>query len=817
MLSQEQNQLLDKYFSTEALTQEEQTQFDQECTDSKEFSEELEFRNSLKTNLLRSQTKNAANKEWSRLRTKKIFKASLLTIGLGAVLSLAYYYWSNSHLELFANEAGIETVEDIKSDNLTNLDIVEGEEYEYDADQTLVFESNNGTVVVVPKNAFVDASGKEVTEATVKLQEYLKPREIILAGLSTESNGEALETGGMFNITAKDKDGNILKLKEGKEILFEVPTANKKSGMMIFDSETDSVGNINWANPKPLDNYLTTVDINTLDFYPPKYLEELERIGLGNKSKAFKDSLFYTFYCRGEVKKPKNVDDIYFGEYNQFSNGERKDLDKGSHIVLLMSYTCGHCQQMYRDLLELKQELEGSLDRIFVIGYGSEFDEKSFWKSTSFEAPHIRIEDYDEYKRLIGKSTISKIIVKRHDVTVKTWGHDSYSKESMFSYFYGQLDTDSSVSLNCGITPAQIKTIWNKKFQNTYIATKEFEERLKVIYSTCNEEILKVYIQNLNKPMAYADKIAYEMSGNQKFKEFYARNTGTVKVKDEMLKELNTYYQKKSKVFDDLAKKSFEAYKNKNDDLDDLASDKAYKNSAEDSKRNYENYWSEFEHNLKKANSDLGTNYKYRKGVGVDFGSTSIAFVQPLQIQKYQFRVTSLGACNIDRFMKNVLETRTTQSFTENGKTTQFTFKDINVGLDSSAFDLVRVYFTSPTLYSFIKAKGSAGKYSYSINRSMHYDLVVVGQKAGKQYLYHQKDISDHLNLKTTDLKEVQSLSKALKELNLGADKGIEEDISYQSFLIKDKQRKQTYNKATLRRNELEHVIFPCNEADSIK
>ena len=55
--------------------------------------------------------------------------------------------------ELFANEEGIETIEDIKSDNLTNLDIVEGEEYEYDADQTLVFESNNGTVVVVPKNA----------------------------------------------------------------------------------------------------------------------------------------------------------------------------------------------------------------------------------------------------------------------------------------------------------------------------------------------------------------------------------------------------------------------------------------------------------------------------------------------------------------------------------------------------------------------------------------------------------------------------------------------------------------------------------------
>ena len=191
--------------------------------------------------------------------------------------------------------------------------------------------------------------------------------------------------------------------------------------------------------------------------------------------------------------------------------------------------------------------------------------------------------------------------------------------------------------------------------------------------------------------------------------------------------------------------------------------------------------------------------------------------VVPNEPPKYQFTVTSLGVYNLDRFMKDILETRTTQSFTENGKTTHFTFKDINVGLDSSAFDLVRVYFTSPTLYSFIKAKGSLGKYSYSINKSMKYNLVVVCQKEGKQYLYHQKDISDHVNLKTTDLKEVKSLSKALKELNVGFDKDIDEDISYQSFLVKDKQRKQAYNKATLLRNELEHVIFPCNEADSIK
>ncbi|MBL4585802.1 MAG: hypothetical protein JKX84_01895, partial [Flavobacteriales bacterium] len=50
-----------------------------------------------------------------------------------------------------------------------------------------------------------------------------------------------------------------------------------------------------------------------------------------------------------------------------------------------------------------------------------------------------------------------------------------------------------------GINPVNIKTIWSEKFNNTNLATKEFEERLAYIHTTCDREIFRFYINNLDK------------------------------------------------------------------------------------------------------------------------------------------------------------------------------------------------------------------------------------------------------------------------------------------------------------------------------
>ena len=102
---------------------------------------------------------------------------------------------------------------------------------------------------------------------------------------------------------------------------------------------------------------------------------------------------------------------------------------------------------------------------------------------------------------------------------------------------------------SCGIEPSQIKAIWNDKFQNTLLATKEFEERLQVIYASCNSKILNLYLNNMDKNIHEIDLMASKVAtGKEKksFKQFAARKEGKVKMNSSTLKSLNAYYQKKS-------------------------------------------------------------------------------------------------------------------------------------------------------------------------------------------------------------------------------------------------------------------------------
>ena len=81
---------------------------------------------------------------------------------------------------------------------------------------------------------------------------------------------------------AKEKKENVQNGKQLKvnpliPIHVEIPTLNKKNDMMVYKGIRDSVGNINWVNPKPLSNFLIPLDIFSLDFLPIGFREEVEK------------------------------------------------------------------------------------------------------------------------------------------------------------------------------------------------------------------------------------------------------------------------------------------------------------------------------------------------------------------------------------------------------------------------------------------------------------------------------------------------------------------------------------------------------------
>src|SRR5436189_246017 len=87
------------------------------------------------------------------------------------------------------------------------------------------------------KKALADFFAKTNEEITDKIiisvKEYYKISDIILGKLSTTSNGNLLETGGMLNILATSNQEKC-NLKKGKTIEIEFPRKVEKEGMQLY-------------------------------------------------------------------------------------------------------------------------------------------------------------------------------------------------------------------------------------------------------------------------------------------------------------------------------------------------------------------------------------------------------------------------------------------------------------------------------------------------------------------------------------------------------------------------------------------------------
>ena len=112
---------------------------------------------------------------------------------------------------------------------------------------TKTIAGSQGTLMTIDANSFETKEGKEVTsEIEIQLSEYYEVSDMILANLSTSSDNNMLETGGMIHWTAKS-EGEELKLKNGKGVQIEFPTSYQ-SNMQLFSGEFLN-GKMNW-NPQ---------------------------------------------------------------------------------------------------------------------------------------------------------------------------------------------------------------------------------------------------------------------------------------------------------------------------------------------------------------------------------------------------------------------------------------------------------------------------------------------------------------------------------------------------------------------------------------
>ncbi|MCX6183293.1 MAG: hypothetical protein NT150_15375 [Bacteroidetes bacterium] len=350
-----------------------------------------------------------------------------------------------------------------------------------DAAKSTTIEGKEGTLIIVPSNAFVDDNNQVVQgEVVVELVEALNLEDMILYNLGTTSNGTPLESGGMLHIRAVSNNKEV-KINPARPLYIEIPTNEIKDGMMAFEGKVQENGKLNWENPKALKKYLVNVPLKDLDFLPEGFTQKVETyVPYKNHKKANKDL----------------VDSLYYS------------LEQSTRTLVPLA---------------LKPRSE--------------------------------------------KITTSIIRNNKGGMDSTYYGSDAIATATAFS---------NQKKISCGINPSSIKTIKTKEFSKSFIATKEFEDRVRALHKLdSGDAMLKIYVDHLNQDLCVSDSlVAEKLSGKDKniFENFASQKCTNIKDAAIYQEQLSAYYSKKRNEYQKAQTDLISTWKNmQTKELNDLA------------------------------------------------------------------------------------------------------------------------------------------------------------------------------------------------------------------------------------------------------
>lgn len=453
--------------------------------------------------------------------------------------------------------------------------------------------------------------------------------------------------------------------------------------MQLYDGLHTKDGTINWVKPKPLSNYLTPVDIHSLNFYPPAYLDSLDKWGYDERNKKFTDSLYYSFAG------------------------------------------------------------------LFV--RSDELEEETLERDDTVQYSHTK----KNYK------------LNKNDIQA--------------------------------INPGKIKAIWNDRFQNTLIATREFQERIPFIHKTCDNKILDLYVNNMNKPISAIDLMAAkQLNGELKnvFLDFASRKEGKVNLGNSQMKKLSQFYSMQAKAVSEAAFKTEQAIREEQKRLERKAQKKKVTHDSEDKVREIMNLQQEYSLNLNEACRQLG-------------------FVKPVfaSAQVYGFPIRSGGWKNIDRLVWDATKNRTTFKYSAGGKKAEIKYLPFSVKFkEHKEYDRVYVYLLADKLNSFMRLKQDNDLFAEQLNELMKYKMVCLGFKGDKLYFSEVENVEpkvyENIILQAIDEKVLDQKLNTLKNLNQL--EGIIKEVDYWKSELQEERRMKIEMDRMEFRKKVRRVIFPC-------
>lgn len=836
------NQLIERYLNNE-LSAEGKTAFEIGIQKNTELQKEFELHKLTQELIQRNSIRTLVEESGKWFHLKKILINSGIALVVAGALASAVYFavtWkgnsSDSDKTERLEQSMIEKLE--KQLAFENID----PEYFQFTGESDVFLSESGVLLSITEKSFLLDGKPYAGKAIIQWQEAQKASDIVKAGLSTKSGDRLLETQGMFSLNAFTPEGKKLQLtKEG--VYVQVPVDELKKDMMLFTGVPGKDGTVDWQKPVELERLPKPKDMKNMDLFPPKYEPKLNELKWFTQ-KAKRDSLYlsfedfpqgdenhrdsnmvadsiFSFAVSEEIIPPvvQNAPDRALGFPIKISSEYPEDkvhwnfsveylnsneVNIVATVNLEENWMVGILNKSISPFtIPTRFRLDKSPDFAFV-GEAKDFSPIA-WAIDSETAEKYQIKKFCkemaiyEGNLLVFKQKIKRI--KRGEFEIS--GNFSFQTCKAQSHclppYSGKFTVQVSSDIESGsnhIPPSKVLAIWNKKFNNTNLATQDFEDRMKAIHETCNEKVFDVYTKNLNEPLWKLDQRVVNM-GYPEFQVFADQKVGAVRINDGHQKNLDAFYEKAIESIREKGRQNFQTARGRERLWDTEVQNERSKEVLRKGLRESANLNEEYGFNLRNVCKQLGVTV----GFQMHSGGTIV---------------------NIDKYVWDATVARQSTLITdpETGKTAQITYEPLKLEVKASEqYDKLFVYLFSKEINSYQRLDFKEGKLDYNLNGEMNYHAAIVGMNE-QGYFYHQINELKAEDLGVISLEEI-SEKEFDKRINMLNEHRTDKPMSMKdelNWLFKEKanyvvQKKRRDNQAF--RNTIRPTVYSCGKEDN--
>lgn len=741
--------IIDSYLQGN-MSEAERLQFEQELKTNNTLKEEFELQRdveeSIKRNYLRKVVKNVA-KRYHLL--KKLYFSGVLILALGLVFLLGIVIWNKLNEKPPLDESKYEELYSSLSENPL-IDDLEGEFFIWEGLDTVIL-SKSGVLLSVPESSFLLNGKSYKGQAVIQWQEALDGTTIVKSGLSTVADSNLLETQGMFSFRAHTPEGELLDINPKTGVYVQIPVEEHKAGMQLYDGVKNEEGIVNWVNPEPLMKIPVPVDMAELDFYPVGYEDSLNAMKL-RKDKKFRDSL-----------------------YLAMETGFVSNIDLGKK---LFESKCATCHKLGANTTG--PNLSNVRNKWIRAGETKEmlYTYVRDWSIAATKSDYAR--------------------------KVSEWSPTAPSKfpeltnceiESIFEYIDGLSLDSSPEKASCGhfdfISPSKVLAFWNKKFNNTLLATREFERRMPSIHATCKNEVLDVYVKNLQLPLTELDRRVKEM-GYAEFAQFEAEYVGALNPDNPHLKNLQKFYDDNTDKLRSHAQFLKDQEQRKREKWDNEIIDERKKEQSRTDNREsqalQEEYMFNHDNVKKQFGGTIGT---------VIYGNSPIK--------------------NVDRQVMEATIARKTAEIVDptNGKTATITYNDFGFEVENhTTYGRLYAYLFPSKINSYQRITGKQGKFNYALNNDMLYDVAVIGVNENGYYYFQQTKLNSgdlgKIALTKVSEEKLDASINQLNKLRLNKPMPIKDEMKWLFKEQADYVEKERRMKQVRFEEKIKQIVFPC-------